>query len=1091
MNWRNTLKRNPMSIVTILIGLAAGNPVYAQDCNSNAVDDIFELGAVVFEEAFPNLVIPDVDPIGVSSTINIPAGGTIADVDIGVHIDHPWQGDVVATLSHGGTTVVLINRVGTPGVGCFIPVDPGEFGYESDNFGADGSRLMLDDSASVGIDCYDGPESRIAIDNYAGPAQPHEPLSAFNGMDASGDWTLTVTDPAPAIVGFFVSWSLSVTEAGADCNNDLIPDECNFARDYIYAMNDLTDVIARFDEDGNNLETVVNATSGVHRGIAVDPDLGKILYSSYTSGQILRANLDGTNEEVLVAAPDGGALTIEIDAVNDRIYWVGNDNVYRSFRDGSGVEVVLSGSEDVTGLALDNAGGRIYFTEPNAGRIKSANLDGSDVQTLIDTGLTSPIEIDVDPAGGKFYFTQNSGELRRANLDGSGVEDIYPTGANLAGLQLDLANGEVYFSDYGSDEILRANMDGTSVETVAAVTNAFRFSLIKASEDCNLNGILDQCDPDADGDGIPDDCTHPSNVHCVRAGATGAGDGSGWFDAYPDLQSAIAAAVNGDEIWVAAGTYTPGAARGDTFGLKTGVSWYGGFAGFETSREQRDPAANVTILSGDLLGDDNSGGSIAENAYHVISGTGLNNTPLVDGFTITAGNTDGAQAAGFSEDGAAMLLVHASPQINDCVFIRNNGLSGDSTNGGAVYCASGSHPTFTNCDFIANTADNHGGAIATFGASVTVEGCNFIRNDMYRGAIAVLAGTLNVDDCLFEANTASFGRGGAIHYSGSTATILNSRFHANSNYTDGGGVFMGNSSADSVIANCTFVGNSSGEGGAIDIFRGSVINCTITANRAAIDGGGIIVRDGGDVTIANNIIHGNISDYDGSDGGPFNDETAQVFRENDTPTVVEYNLIENLAALAGQTANIGGDPTFLSAPNDGGDGWGVGGNDDFGNLELSIPDSPCIDAGDNAAIPAGLSTDLVGNPRRLDVLDVVDTGNGLDAIVDMGAIERIDLADPDGDGVPNFADVCPLVADDQTDTDGDGMGDACDACPNRVTGDVNDDDEFDINDVPMFAALLVDPSSASPDDLCAADFNEDGSVNGLDIQGLMELILAP
>ena len=78
-------------------------------------------------------------------------------------------------------------------------------------------------------------------------------------------------------------------------------------------------------------------------------------------------------------------------------------------------------------------------------------------------------------------------------------------------------------------------------------------------------------------------------VTYVRQGAAGADDGSSWSDAFPELRDALAASRPGDEIWVAAGTYTPGTNRMDTFQLTSGVAIYGGFAGTESVRSDRDP----------------------------------------------------------------------------------------------------------------------------------------------------------------------------------------------------------------------------------------------------------------------------------------------------------------------------------------------------------------------------------------------------------------------------------------------------------------------------------------------------------------------
>ena len=97
-----------------------------------------------------------------------------------------------------------------------------------------------------------------------------------------------------------------------------------------------------------------------------------------------------------------------------------------------------------------------------------------------------------------------------------------------------------------------------------------------------------------------------ADVLYVKADGTGTGDGTTWADAYSDLQVALAVAESGNDIWVAAGTYTPGGpgARTATFQLISGVGIYGGFVGTEVSRSERDPATNLTVLSGDLNDDD-------------------------------------------------------------------------------------------------------------------------------------------------------------------------------------------------------------------------------------------------------------------------------------------------------------------------------------------------------------------------------------------------------------------------------------------------------------------------------------------------------
>ena len=136
------------------------------------------------------------------------------------------------------------------------------------------------------------------------------------------------------------------------------------------------------------------------------------------------------------------------------------------------------------------------------------------------------------------------------------------------------------------------------------------------------------------------DFWNPVIIYVDNDAVTGSNTGMSWENAYSDLQDALerAGAGCGSEIWVAAGTYKPTQNASDpdaTFQLVNGVPLYGGFAGTETSREQRNWLTNETILTGDI--DDDGNG----NVQHVVKAANVGQETFVDGFTITKGNDIG------------------------------------------------------------------------------------------------------------------------------------------------------------------------------------------------------------------------------------------------------------------------------------------------------------------------------------------------------------------------------------------------------------------------------------------------------------------
>ena len=335
--------------------------------------------------------------------------------------------------------------------------------------------------------------------------------------------------------------------------------------------------------------------------------------------------------------------------------------------------------------------------------------------------------------------------------------------------------------------------------------------------------------------------TEGTRAYVNAAHATGNHDGKSWASAFATVQEALASGAA--EIWVAAGTYTPGTGRNATFQLRQGGSLYGGFAGTETRRDPRDWRKNTTILKGD-------------GAAHVVTGA---DDAVLDGFTITGGNAMGGEALGMpgggpatgrqpagapaaggppagggggraihmtpqsimggsnSGSGAGMLNFHASPIVRNCIFENNQ-----AGKGGGVYNmtsttfpprpdANSKAPVFINCVF---------------------------RNNMARGRGAGVSNDLGTSptflNCVFEGNETPQKGGGMYNDFGCSPTLVNCLFDSNKAQSAGG---MGNDGGSSpVIYLCSFTKNHAEDYGA-PLYQGTgpasnpaLIGCVIQNN---------------------------------------------------------------------------------------------------------------------------------------------------------------------------------------------------------------------------------------------------------------------
>ena len=297
----------------------------------------------------------------------------------------------------------------------------------------------------------------------------------------------------------------------------------------------------------------------------------------------------------------------------------------------------------------------------------------------------------------------------------------------------------------------------------------------------------------------------------VSKNATGSNNGTSWGNAYTDLQTALNNAPFGSEIWVAQGTYTPTTTsdRAASFRLRNSLEVYGGFAGIEASREQRNLTIYPTVLSGDIgvVGDN------SDNSVHVVTATDLSSTAILDGFTIQGGNANINDPANAYERGGGIYNLRSDAVFSNLTIAGNtsllsggglynelsqprlfnvtlsNNVVSDPGNGdgGGIYNIS-SNPLLENVRLQNNTARDDGGAIFNQGSNPTLKNVVLvgnIANDDGGGIANTQNSTVSLNNSRLENNRAG-NRGGGFFSDTGTATIINSIFSSNTAIPVGG-----------------------------------------------------------------------------------------------------------------------------------------------------------------------------------------------------------------------------------------------------------------------------------------------------------------
>ena len=259
--------------------------------------------------------------------------------------------------------------------------------------------------------------------------------------------------------------------------------------------------------DGSDLTTIVSEGRKLPDGLVVDSVAGHMYWTNMgnpqaNDGSILRSDLDGQNMTTIV--PPGGTFTpkqLQLDTDNGKLYWCDREGmrVMRANLDGSNIETLVdtSGGDPrpgpdlrkwCVGIAVDNGGGKIYWTQKGGdkagqGRLCRANIEVPEGQTpanrrdiaLLYDNLPEPIDLELDLANGMMYWTDRGDPPRgntvnRAPMDAApgsrkDPEIVFTHLMEGIGLALDLKGGRMFITDLAGT-VYSANLDGSNRKTL-------------------------------------------------------------------------------------------------------------------------------------------------------------------------------------------------------------------------------------------------------------------------------------------------------------------------------------------------------------------------------------------------------------------------------------------------------------------------------------------------------------------------------------------------------------------------------------------------------------------------------------------------
>jgi hypothetical protein len=252
--------------------------------------------------------------------------------------------------------------------------------------------------------------------------------------------------------------------------------------------------IERADFEGFELETLQSEPTGFADGIALDTATGKMYWTDTDASVIWSANLDGSDAQVVLDDFGAEPVGIALDIATGKMYWTDRDGVKRANLDGTDQEVLTR--EPARGfIALDLSTGQMYWADWPSGVIKTAAMTTSPTVTDLVKNQLTPFGVAVDEGTGRAYWLDldlgrkkhEQDQIRSANLAGGEVKTVVirPGAGFEGGLAIEAAAGKLYWTEAGARDIGVANLDGSQAQTLFSTGEDIPEGLAVESDDAS------------------------------------------------------------------------------------------------------------------------------------------------------------------------------------------------------------------------------------------------------------------------------------------------------------------------------------------------------------------------------------------------------------------------------------------------------------------------------------------------------------------------------------------------------------------------------------------------------------------------------